>query len=162
MTLNAPQKESHTVLVAEDDVVFRRVIEWTLRRASLEVIAVGDGQAALDRLRLGGVDFLITDQQMPKLLGTDLLAAVKDEALISPNRSILCTAKGFELDVDGLREQFDLTAVFSKPFSPKELVTMVNQALAKVSRTDGPSVAAPAIDRADQADAANLTATRTA
>src|SRR6056297_2438641 len=62
-----------TVLIAEDDPVFRRVISFTLSRCSLAVEAVGDGDAAYRRLREGGIDFLVTDHQMPICSGLELI-----------------------------------------------------------------------------------------
>ncbi len=59
-----------TVLIAEDDPVFRRVMSFSIARTGLTVESVGDGLSAYERLCQGGIDFLITDHQMPICSGT--------------------------------------------------------------------------------------------
>ena len=118
------------VLIAEDDAVFRRVLEFSIRKRGFDVEVRHDGRAALERLRGGGVDLLVTDQQMPRLWGVDLLTAVRDERLLPPRQAILCTAKGFEIDRDALIDSLGLIAVLNKPFSPKQLGDLLESASA--------------------------------
>lgn len=124
------------VLIAEDDVVFRRVLQFTITQAKYRVEVVGDGRAALHRLRQGGIDFLITDQQMPHMQGSDLLTHVREENLLPPRRSILCTAKEKEMDGEQLRNHLQLLAVLSKPFSPAKLRTLIDQGVAEAGGDD--------------------------
>jgi CheY-like chemotaxis protein len=67
------------VLVAEDDFLVRMVLEEYLCDLGHDVLAVEDGQAALDMLRAGPFDLLLTDLNMPKMDGFELLHAVGAE-----------------------------------------------------------------------------------
>jgi CheY-like chemotaxis protein len=58
-----------TLLVADDDEAVRLSLERTLTREGYGVVLAPDGQAALDRLRRGGVDLLLSDLKMPGLTG---------------------------------------------------------------------------------------------
>ena len=118
-------KTKFNVLVAEDDPVFRRVMEFTLGRGCLVVESVSDGLSALHRLEAGGIDFLVTDQQMPGCTGLELLAQKKNNPVISGIPAILCTAKGFELDTQHLINEFNLIEVMHKPFSPRRLSKVI-------------------------------------
>ena len=111
-----------TVLIAEDDPVFRRVMVFSIARQGLTVECVSDGEAAYQRLCLGGISFLVTDHQMPICSGVELLErmATSNTGIVRPP-AILCTAKGLELDSADLQSRYDLVAVMHKPFSPRRL-----------------------------------------
>src|SRR5262249_47456716 len=66
-----------TLLVADDDPAVRQSLERTLTREGYGVVLAHDGQAALDRLRQGGVDLLLSDLKMPGLTGLELLKEAK-------------------------------------------------------------------------------------
>jgi CheY-like chemotaxis protein len=116
-----------TVLIAEDDPVFRRVMGFSIARSGLTVESVGDGEAAYERLCRGGVDFLVTDHQMPICSGLELLDRLGAHQSLPQPPVILCTAKGLELDSQGLESRYGLVAVMHKPFSPRKLSELILQ-----------------------------------
>ncbi len=119
--------QSSTVLIVEDDPVFRRVMNFTIARCGFTVETASDGKSAYHRLCNGGIDFLVTDHQMPICTGLELLEMIEEnESLISPP-TILCTAKGLELDSQGLQSRFNLVTVMHKPFSPRKLSELILQ-----------------------------------
>jgi len=67
------------VLLVDDDEVDRMAARRALREAGLdvEVVEVGDGAAALERLRLGGIDCVLADYQLPGLDGLELLREIQ-------------------------------------------------------------------------------------
>ncbi len=115
------------VLIAEDDPIFRRVIAFTVAKHGFAVTTVGDGGAALERVRAGGIHFLVTDHQMPIRSGIELLQDIVDDADLVMPPTILCTAKGFELDRESLIQTYGLVALLHKPFSPRQLVQMIRE-----------------------------------
>jgi CheY-like chemotaxis protein len=137
-----------TVLIAEDDPVFRRVMSFSIARSGLTVESVSDGAAAYERLCQGGVDFLVTDHQMPICSGLELLEklAVNDRVQFPP--TILCTAKGLELDSHGLQSRYNLVAVMHKPFSPRKLCELIVEHTGAANQVAPPIVgfANPGVD----------------
>lgn len=140
-----------TVLIAEDDPVFRRVMGFSIARSGLTVESVGDGQAAYERLSQGGIHFLVTDHQMPICSGLELL----DRMVANKNKSnpwppvILCTAKGLELDSQALESRYNLVAVMHKPFSPRKLTELILKHVgpgAPRTQATGTSVTAPCVE----------------
>ena len=115
---------THRVLIAEDDPVFRHLLEFTLKRAGFLVAVATDGRAAVDYLIANTTDFIVTDHQMPGCSGEDLLRTLRSNGHQPP--TILCTAKGWELDHDRLMEEHQLIGILSKPFSPSRLVQMIS------------------------------------
>lgn len=65
------------VLLADDSISVRRVVGAKLAAAGYEVVAVHDGQQALDALRERSFDALVTDLEMPRLNGFELIDAVR-------------------------------------------------------------------------------------
>ncbi len=116
-----------TVLIVEDDPVFRRVMKFTIERSGYVVETASDGMQGYKRLCQGGIAFLVTDHQMPVCTGLELLEMLEGDASIDPPPTILCTAKGLELDSQGLQARFQLAAVMHKPFSPRKLSEVIQQ-----------------------------------
>ncbi len=73
-----PQQSAGRVLVAEDNVVNQLVLREMLRRLGVEVVLVGDGAAALERLSGSDFDAVLTDMQMPGLSGLELLRGLRE------------------------------------------------------------------------------------
>ena len=114
-----------TVLIIEDDPVFRRVLSFTVAKSGLAVETAVDGEAGFERLIQGGIDFIVTDYQMPGCGGVELLRRL--DALPNYRRppAILCTAKGLELDSEQLRRDFRLACIMHKPFTPRKLSEVI-------------------------------------
>ena len=129
-----------TVLVAEDDPVFRRVMSFSIARSGMSVVSVSDGAAAFERLCQGGIDFLITDHQMPICSGLELLEKLAANPQVQFPPTILCTAKGLELDSQALQSLFKLVAVVHKPFSPRKLCDLITQHTCTANRVVEPAV----------------------
>lgn len=73
------------ILVVDDFSTMRRIIKNLLRDLGFtNTIEADDGLTALPILKAGGIDFLVTDWNMPGMQGIDLLKAVRaDEKLAS-------------------------------------------------------------------------------
>lgn len=63
----------HRVLIADDDAQVRGLLAKLLTLADCEVDVVSGGRAAIERLRVGGYDLLITDLKMPDVHGFDVI-----------------------------------------------------------------------------------------
>lgn len=114
-----------TILIVEDDPVFRRVMSFTVARAGFIVETANHGQLGYERLVQGGIDFLVTDLQMPICSGLELLERLQDTPGVERPSTILCTAKGMELDTQQLIQRWDLVTVMHKPFSPRKLSDVI-------------------------------------
>lgn len=125
--LTENRKPATTVLIAEDDPVFRRVLIAAVSRTGLETEAVSNGEEAYERIQRGGVDFLVLDYQMPVRSGAELLEQMANETQhkyrLPP--TILCTAKGFEIDGPALMDRYGLVAILHKPFSATQLAKLI-------------------------------------
>lgn len=69
----------HTILIADDDVTVRRTIAQHLVRSGYVVREASTGKEALDVLRGGGVDLVITDVYMPDMDGIEFISRASQE-----------------------------------------------------------------------------------
>ena len=119
------------IVVADDDRMFRKVAETTLRRLGYDVATASDGEEALQLIRSERPDMIILDLIMPKLQGFDVLTILKQDALTSAIPVIVLSSLTQEQDK---QEALDLGAVayFNKTtFSMSELVKQVENTLTK-------------------------------
>ena len=58
---------SKQVLVVDDSVSIRQMVEMTLKGAGYGVTTAQDGQDALDKCKSSSFDFVLTDQNMPPI-----------------------------------------------------------------------------------------------
>jgi DNA-binding response OmpR family regulator len=122
------------IIVAEDNRILQDVIRFNLARAGYEVLTASDGVEALELIRAHQIDMLVTDCQMPRMSGIELVTALRSDPRVSHMPVLFCTAKGFEIDPKTL-DELNLPQVVCKPFSPAELIQRVGVMLAR-SRAD--------------------------
>ena len=67
----------HKLLLADDSVTIQRVIELTFADEDVQVIAVGNGQDAIDRVQRDRPDIVLADVGMPERNGYEVAAFIK-------------------------------------------------------------------------------------
>jgi CheY-like chemotaxis protein len=120
--------QSKTILVADDESHILHVVSLKLRNAGFKVVTARDGQEALDLARQEKPDLLITDYHMPQLSGLELCQKLKQDPGTSTIPAIMLTARGYHLEPADT-ERSGIRRMLSKPFSPRHLLTTVNEVL---------------------------------
>ena len=116
------------VLVVDDEIQYLDVVAFKFRNAGLEVLTARDGQQALQVALAQLPAVVVSDYQMPALDGLGLCRQLRADPRTASVPFILLTAYGLDIQEDGLSEA-GVTAVMSKPFSPRELLARVNELL---------------------------------
>ena len=112
------------VLVADDNADMREYLARLLRGDGYSVDAVSDGQRALDAVRAGAPDIVISDVMMPRLDGLELVAALRADPRTAAVPVLLLSARaGQEASIGGLLAGADDYLV--KPFAAAELLARV-------------------------------------
>ncbi|WP_350227793.1 chemotaxis response regulator CheY [Neptuniibacter halophilus] len=82
------------ILVVDDFSTMRRIIKNLLRDLGMtNVEEADDGQTALPILKQGGIDFLVTDWNMPGMTGIDLLKEVRSDPNLAHMPVLMVTAE---------------------------------------------------------------------
>lgn len=107
------------LVLAEDNADMRAYVTELLS-AEYDVVAVGDGQKALESARSFLPDMIVTDVMMPVMNGFELVAHLKRDPALRQVPVLMLTARaGTEAIASGLEGGAD--DYLSKPFSPAEL-----------------------------------------
>ena len=109
----------HRILIAEDDAILLKRLVRTLEKHDdrLTVSTAADGQEAIDILGSGPVALLITDIQMPRVDGLQLLAHINEHHPLLP--CFVMTAYGSpEMQA---RMPEDLLRFYHKPFDLEDM-----------------------------------------
>ena len=115
------------VIVADDNADMRDYLSRILGQRC-QVETVGDGAAALERIRSNPPDLVLADVMMPRLDGFELLTALRSDAQLRSLPVVLLSARaGEEARVHGLEAGADEYMV--KPFSARELLACVTSQL---------------------------------
>jgi signal transduction histidine kinase len=121
----APQVIAKSRILLADDNADMRDYVGRLLASKYEVVAVGDGEAALQAARKQTFDLVLSDVMMPKLDGFGLLHALRTDEQTRTVPVILLSARaGEESRVEGMGAGADDYLV--KPFSARELMARVD------------------------------------
>ncbi|CAM4106934.1 response regulator transcription factor [Flavobacterium weaverense] len=117
------------ILIAEDDEMMLKAMEFKMVKEGYEVILCQNGEIALEKIISEKPDLIISDIMMPFVSGLDIVKRVKLELALSIP-IIMLSAVGLEKTV---LEAFELGAddFITKPFSPNELSIRVKRLLQK-------------------------------
>jgi two-component system, OmpR family, response regulator MtrA len=120
------------ILVADDDVDIRELVEFKLSTLGHEIVAVGDGAAAVDECQARRPDLAVLEVMMPGMSGLDAVRVIRNDPALADLPVILLTARAQESDVE---TGFDSGAddYITKPFSPRELASRVEALLVKTA-----------------------------
>ena len=113
-----------SVMVVEDDSELREALGETLTLAGYSVATASDGQEALRQLEEQQFDLIVSDIQMPRMDGHNLLKKIKSQHPDLP--VMLMTAYGsIQQAVDAMRD--GAVDYMVKPFEAEVLVNMVSR-----------------------------------
>lgn len=119
---------SRKILVADDESHILNVVSLKLRNAGYQVLTAADGREALELALAETPDLLITDYHMPELSGLELCRRLKEKQETAGIPAIMLTARGYSLEPQDT-EKSGILCMLSKPFSPRQLLTTVNEIL---------------------------------
>jgi CheY-like chemotaxis protein len=135
------------LLLADDSVTIQRVIELTFADEHIQVIAVGDGAQAIQRIEAEKPDVVLADVGMPERDGYEVAAHVKSSPHLAHIPVLLLTG-AFEPIDEARARSVGCDGVLVKPFEPQMVINRVKDLLAgrraSTSVTAGPGAASPA------------------
>jgi len=120
--INSPQR----ILVAEDSPDIRRLNTEVLTTSGYHVDAAEDGAAAWDLLQLNEYDLLVTDNEMPRVSGLELLQLLHDARVALP--VIMVTGNSPQEQLDR-QPWLQIEVMLLKPYTFDELLNAVKNVL---------------------------------
>ncbi len=121
---------SSTILVVDDSAYIRRFFARILGDAGYQILFAADGVVAIDVLAECQVDAIVTDLEMPRLSGHELVKQIRAGRLAIPHDVpiVVCSSQADrETQSQLLRSGADV--FLPKPVNRQELLSVVNQLL---------------------------------
>jgi DNA-binding response OmpR family regulator len=119
---------SPTVMIVEDDAATRRLYRFLLTNSGYTVIEAEDGMAALERFNAQPCDIIITDMNMPRMGGIDMVRTLRQNG--SNVYVIMVTAFGTP-DTEKHAFRAGVNEYLTKPFDFEELERRVQSYFAR-------------------------------
>lgn len=127
----------HTLLLADDSVTIQRVIELTFADEDVDVVAVSDGDQAIQRIEAAPPDIVLADIGMPGKNGYEVAQHIRQTPRLAHIPVVLLTG-AFEPVDQARADEAGCNGVLAKPFEPQLVIGRVKELLAKSqARTDG-------------------------
>ena len=116
------------VLVADDEVHIIHVVAIKLRNNGYEVVTADNGAEAFALACEAKPDIIVTDYQMPRMTGLELVERLRQCEQTKDVPVIMLTARNFAISQQQ-QEDLQISECVSKPFSPKELLGNIEDVL---------------------------------
>ncbi|MBP7867305.1 MAG: response regulator [Acidobacteria bacterium] len=120
----------HKLLLADDSITIQKVVSLTFAEEDFEVICVGNGEIAVEKIREQQPDIVLADIFMPRKTGYEVCAFVKTSERFRHIPVILLVGT-FEPFDKAEAASVGADGFLTKPFEPTVLIRMVRQMLEK-------------------------------
>ena len=125
-----PAPRQRSVLVVDDSAVVRAKLQKLLETAGYRVTLAQDGIEAEEKLAEQRFHLLITDLEMPRMNGFELIASV--QGCLSTERLPIVAITGHDALQARVRDCEGIFGIFQKPWNDRELL-MRTEALTQLS-----------------------------
>lgn len=114
------------VLIVDDSATMRDMVSYTLDTAGFKVVSAVDGVDALEKADGLPMDLIITDINMPRMDGIDLIEKLRELAEFK-GVPILCLTTETGDDTKNAAKNAGATGWIQKPFDPDKLVRVARK-----------------------------------
>ena len=125
------------ILVIDDDLAIRVLLNAVLKRMKFEVELAEDGAVGLEKLRQNGrFDLILLDLMMPKINGYEFIEKVSQEYPEKRRPHIIVFTAAGKRGVEKIPANSVCNSIL-KPFDLEKFVEMISDCLAKTHETSG-------------------------
>ena len=117
-----------TILAVDDSASIRQMVSFTLKSAGYEVVEAVDGQDGLDKAKSRSINLVLTDQNMPRMDGLNLIRTLRALPQYAATPILMLTTESS----DAMKSQgraAGATGWLVKPFDPQKLIEVVRKVI---------------------------------
>jgi two-component system, NtrC family, response regulator AtoC len=118
------------ILVVDDEPLMCRSLSEVISRAGYEVFTANNGYEAIEFIQQESISVIITDMNMPKMDGIEVLRQAK---AIVPNVAVIVVTGYATVDSAVEAMKYGAVDYITKPFSPSKINTIIERAIFNVS-----------------------------
>ena len=117
-----------TILYVEDNEMNRKIVRDLLKRTTYALVEAHDGEAGVAAALENRPDLILMDIQLPKISGLDAIRLLRREPSTAATPIVAITS--FALSGDDVKaREAGATAYLAKPYSPRDLLSLVRKLL---------------------------------
>jgi two-component system chemotaxis response regulator CheY len=116
------------IVTVDDSTSVRQMVSLTLKGAGYDVIECCDGQDALHQINGADVQMVITDLNMPRMNGLELILALRAKPEFKFTPIVFLTTES-QADKKQAAKTAGATGWIVKPFKPEQLLSVVKKVL---------------------------------
>jgi CheY-like chemotaxis protein len=120
------------ILLADDSITIQKVIELTFSDEDFEVVTVGNGRLAIERVQDVRPDIVLCDIIMPEKDGYEVCDFIKKNAALAHVPVLLLTG-AFEPFDQEKAARVGSDGFLAKPFEPQTLIAKVKDLLSQAA-----------------------------
>lgn len=117
----AETSDKKMLVVADDSIVIRKMVELALENEAFNVVGYSSGQAVLDNFSKDNPDLVILDQNLPDAKGVEIITKIKAKKQIP---CLMFASKNAGIDEDKLKSE-GVDDFVAKPFRDEDLIAKV-------------------------------------
>lgn len=114
------------ILAVDDSVSMRQLVAFTLKEAGFQVVEAVDGEDGLRKAQSTQADLVLTDVNMPKMDGIELIRNLRQLPAYRFTPMLLLTTESAN-DKKAEGKAAGATGWIVKPFNPEQLVATINK-----------------------------------
>jgi CheY-like chemotaxis protein len=123
------------ILVIDDDLAIRVLLQAVLKRMKFDVDLAEDGQVGLDKLRQDGrFDLVLLDLMMPRVNGYEFIERIGDVVKDGARPHIIVFTAAGKRGVDKIPADAVCNSIL-KPFDLEKFIEMIGDCLGKAHAT---------------------------
>jgi DNA-binding response OmpR family regulator len=138
--VDTPDGTGQRILVIDDDVAIRVLLQAVLKRINFEVDLAEDGEVALEKLRVRPYDLILLDLMMPRVNGYEFLDRLEQRDSVRRPHIIVFTAAG-QRGIDKLPPNSVCDAIL-KPFDLESFLALIAKCMNGDHTKSAPSASA--------------------
>ena len=131
--------ETTTVLVVDDSLTMRKVLGRLLEREGYRVVVAKDGMDALQVLQELNPDIILTDIEMPRMDGFELVRNIRGDARFAETPLAIISSRTAEKHRN-LAKELGVNAFLGKPVQDEELLAQIATLLGRSAMIPAASV----------------------
>jgi chemosensory pili system protein ChpA (sensor histidine kinase/response regulator) len=114
------------VLIVDDSISVRNFVSSVLEKKGFSTYKSSDGASAMKRLNKGDIDIIITDLEMPKMTGFQLIETIRDDDKFNELPIVILSGKTGK-DYRDKAMDIGASAFIMKPFKENDLLNVLGQ-----------------------------------
>jgi CheY-like chemotaxis protein len=128
------------ILLADDSITIQKVIELTFSDEDFDVVTVGNGRLAIEKVQEVRPDVVLCDVIMPEKDGYEVCDFIKRSPQLGATPVLLLTG-AFEPFDQERAARVGCDGFLAKPFEPETLIAKVKELLSKAAARHAPAIA---------------------